>query len=292
MRHIPASPNGHPMRLPCRLQPGFARARSVRIVLLACSAVAALAPAARAQAETRARASALVPTGATAAAATAAATATGCSARSTAQSPVVVELYTSEGCSSCPPADRWLSTLKGRSDVLALNFHVSYWDRLGWPDRFASPAYTQRQYDWARLHASRQVYTPQTVVNGADWRRWPDLPARAGQAPVTVQLSRQGGQVLAEVSAAPAGTPALSAFWAVLEDDHQTRVRAGENSGHTLLHDHVVRLLRPVAAWPAVQGTRSQLAVSPGGARNPRRVAFVVVEAATQRPVQALALGC
>ena len=67
-------------------------------------------------------------------------TAASCSARSTAQPPAVVELYTSEGCSSCPPADRWASTLKGRNDVLALAFHVNYWDKLGWPDRFASVA--------------------------------------------------------------------------------------------------------------------------------------------------------
>ncbi len=215
-----------------------------------------------------------------------------CSARSTPQAPVVVELYTSEGCSSCPPADRWLSTLKGRADVLALNFHVTYWDRLGWPDRFASPEYTQRQYAWASRHGSRQVYTPQTVVNGVDWRRWPSLPAPQGAAPVNVSLSRQGDQVLAEVSAAPAGTAALAAYWAVLEDGHSTRVQAGENSGETLKHDHVVRLLRPVNTWAATQGTRSQLAVTPGEGKTPRRVAFVVVNAATQQPVQAVALGC
>lgn len=215
-----------------------------------------------------------------------------CSVRSTAQAPVVVELYTSQGCSSCPPADRWLSTLKGRSDVLALSFHVTYWDRLGWPDRFASPDFTQRQYDWASRHGSRQVYTPQTVVNGADWRRWPILPARSGNAPVSVRLSRQGGQVLAEVSAAAPGTPVLSGYWAVLEDGHLTQVRAGENSGETLRHDHVVRLLRPVPAWPAAQGTRTQLAVTAGDTKTPRRVAFVVVDNATQQPVQAVALGC
>jgi hypothetical protein len=215
-----------------------------------------------------------------------------CRASSGTVAPVVVELYTSEGCSSCPPADRWLSTLKGRSDVLALNFHVTYWDRLGWPDRFASPEYTQRQYDWASLHRSAQVYTPQTVVNGSDWRRWPSLPRAEGTAPVRLQLSRQGEQVLAEISAAAPGTPALAGFWAVLEDGHATRVRAGENSGETLRHDHVVRLLRPVAAWPADRGQRSQLSVTPGDAATPRRVAFVVVDAKTQRPLQALALGC
>ena len=78
-----------------------------------------------------------------------------CSATSGATAPLVVELYTSEGCSSCPPADRWLSTLKGRPDVLALAFHVNYWDRLGWPDRFASVEATERQHKLAQLAGSR-----------------------------------------------------------------------------------------------------------------------------------------
>ena len=215
-----------------------------------------------------------------------------CKVRSALKAPVVVELYTSEGCSSCPPADRWLSSLQGRPEVLALNFHVTYWDRLGWPDRFADPAYTQRQYDWARLHGSRQVYTPQVLVNGADWRRWPALPGPGGAAPVSVSLSRQGAQVVAEVSAAPLGTPRLAGFWAVLEDGHLTRVRAGENAGETLKHDHVVRLWRPVPAWSASLGTTSQLAVSAGDPRTPRRVAFVVIDDATRQPVQAVALAC
>ncbi|MBC7940227.1 MAG: DUF1223 domain-containing protein [Chitinophagaceae bacterium] len=218
-----------------------------------------------------------------------------CQASSTAVAPTVVELYTSEGCSSCPPADKWLSTLKGRDDVLALSFHVTYWDRLGWPDPFASAAYTQRQYDWASLHGSSNVYTPQTVVNGRDWRQWPNLPrpAQAGAAaPVKLVLTRQGDQVLAEVSAAAAGTPALAGYWAVLEDGHSSRVKAGENAGETLRHDHVVRLLKPVPQWAAASGLRSQFSVVKGAPETPRRVAFVVVDAKTQRPVQALALAC
>ena len=93
-----------------------------------------------------------------------------CQASRSATAPTVVELYTSEGCSSCPPADKWLSTLKGKPDVLALAFHVNYWDRLGWPDRFASAELTARQHELAQLAGSRQVYTPQVVANGRDWR--------------------------------------------------------------------------------------------------------------------------
>ena len=219
-----------------------------------------------------------------------------CSAHSAEKAPQVVELYTSEGCSSCPPADRWLSTLKGRADVLALNFHVTYWDRLGWPDRFADAAYTERQYLWAQRHRSAQVYTPQVIADGQDWRGWRGSPALPGPArnpaPVRLQMLRDGDVVKVEVSAAAAGTPTLSGYWAVLEDGHATRVRAGENRGETLQHDHVVRLLREVPAWAATAGLRSQLAVTRGDPATPRRVAFVVTDGATGRPLQALSLGC
>ncbi|MBN8509702.1 MAG: DUF1223 domain-containing protein [Burkholderiales bacterium] len=95
-----------------------------------------------------------------------------CERSAAARPPLVVELYTSEGCSSCPPADRWLSTLKGREDVLPLAFHVGYWDRLGWVDRFATQATTARQYALARALGASNVYTPQVVVQGRDWRRF------------------------------------------------------------------------------------------------------------------------
>ena len=219
----------------------------------------------------------------------------GCSARHAGPPPRVVELYTSEGCSSCPPADRWLSGLRGRSDVLALAFHVSYWDRLGWPDRFAARAHDERQAQLARRAGSRQVYTPQVVVDGADWRGWPRLPgARAGAtpAPPTLELERRGDRVWATVPAASGTAAGLAGYWAVLEDRHRSRVTAGENDGETLQHDHVVRLYEPVAPWSAAAGTTVSLQVSRGVAEHPRRVAFVVTEAATGRPLQALALAC
>jgi len=217
-----------------------------------------------------------------------------CRATSSAQAPTVVELYTSEGCSSCPPADRWLSTLRGRPDVLALSFHVTYWDRLGWPDRFALREGTARQHDLARLFGRPQVYTPQVVVNGQDWQRWPQLPAApaTATAPPAVSLQRVGSVVTAQVAAATAGTARLAGYWAVLEDGHATRVRGGENSGETLRHDHVVRLYQPVAAWAAAQPRTASLQVSAGVAEHPRRVVFVVTDAATQKPLQAVALGC
>ena len=89
-----------------------------------------------------------------------------CTAASTRQVPPVVELYTSEGCNSCPPADRWLSKLKADPAVVALAFHVDYWDRLGWKDRFASAAFTARQAAQQASNGARFSYTPQVVVDG------------------------------------------------------------------------------------------------------------------------------
>jgi hypothetical protein len=222
-----------------------------------------------------------------------------CRAHSGDAAPTVVELYTSEGCSSCPPADRWLSSLKPQADVLALSFHVNYWDRLGWPDRFATSAITQRQHQLPANVASNQVYTPQVVVNGGDWRRWPKLPA-AGKADTglpRLQLSRDGAQTVVLEVAADAGRSGqfagqFAGYWAVLEDGHQSQVKAGENAGETLKHDHVVRLYQPVPAWPAGTAQRLSLTVNAGVPAHPRRVAFVLVDAATQKPIQAITLGC
>jgi hypothetical protein len=215
-----------------------------------------------------------------------------CHARSGAVPPVVVELYTSEGCSSCPPADRWLSSLKGRGDVLALAFHVDYWDYLGWGDRYASAEATARQRQLARRDGSASVYTPQVRAAGQDWRRWPQLPAAAAARAPVLQLQRDGDAVQAEVGALPGGPALLSGYWVVVEDDHESRVSAGENAGRTLRHDHVVRLYRSVTPWAAAQGQRSRLTVTRGEPGRPRRVAFVVVDAANERPLQAVALAC
>src|SRR6185503_5827222 len=126
-----------------------------------------------------------------------------CSAASTRQMPPIVELYTSEGCNSCPPADRWMSTLKADPSVVALAFHVDYWDRLGWKDRFASPAYTQRQ---AQTQAS----------SGARFN---------------ITLVRDAGRFSATVVPASGAPARLAAYWALTENNHSTAVKAGENEG-------------------------------------------------------------
>jgi len=218
-----------------------------------------------------------------------------CSAVSGAIAPTVVELYTSEGCSSCPPADRWLSALKPGPELLALSFHVNYWDRLGWPDRFASAAATERQRQLPPNRAAGQVYTPQVLVDGGDWRRWPALPAARERGAVpTLRLARDGGAAVAEIGAlgSNAGSGTLSGYWAVLEDGHETKVRAGENRGETLRHDHVVRAYLPVPAWPASQPQRLTWTPPAGEPGHAQRLVFVVTDGPTQKPLQALALGC
>lgn len=213
-----------------------------------------------------------------------------CRASSGAQAPLVVELYTSEGCSSCPPADRWLSTLKGRPDVLPLAFHVTYWNRLGWVDRFATPEGTARQMLLAQRAGRTGIYTPQVLAGGRDWREWPRLPAADTLGPA-VTLSRQGDRVQVQV-APDAGLQRLAGYWAVVEDGHASRVTAGENANAHLRHDHVVRLYQPLSPWPGPAGLSAGLAVSRGMPPHPRRVVFVVTDADTDRPLQAAVLGC
>ena len=221
-----------------------------------------------------------------------------CSARSAAGVNPLVELYTSEGCSSCPPADRWLSGLADDPNRVTLAWHVDYWDRLGWKDRFASPAHTRRQAAQQRSNGARFSYTPQVVANGIDrpdWPRLPGAPHADGPARATLELGRSGDVVTATVRSGP-GTPArLSAYWAVTENGHATQVRAGENEGARLVHDHVVREALDVPAWTARADAPTLLRFTPqmpATAGHPRQVNLVLLDAATGRPVQALKLGC
>jgi len=203
--------------------------------------------------------------------------------------PTVVELYTSEGCNSCPRADQWLGSLKGQPNVVSLAFHVDYWDRLGWTDRFADAAYTRRQHEVSQRAGTGFVYTPQVVVDGADYRQWPGLPRNAPR-PATVQLnlSRDGNTYVAQVVRGPGAPPRLAAYWVVTEDGHVSHVKAGENSGVTLHHDSVVRDYRAVpSVGEAPLRFEPKAIVESSGARH---VQLVLIDAATGKPVQAV--GC
>lgn len=183
-----------------------------------------------------------------------AADAASCNAASGPTRTSLLELYTSEGCSSCPPADRWLSQLPHDAGVVALAFHVDYWDRLGWKDRFAQAAFSQRQRDRNRL--SGWVYTPQFMLDGTDFRSWyRGLPARApipARAHLTLSLDTMPGHIdtRTEVryASAAAGRNARL-YLALTENRLSSSVTAGENARRTLLHDDVVRTLAgPFAA--------------------------------------------
>lgn len=217
-----------------------------------------------------------------------------CTARSGARVPAVVELYTSEGCSSCPPAERWLGRLAGRDDVIALAFHVDYWDGLGWKDRFARPQFTQRQEASRRTSGARFAYTPQVILDGRDTPAWSALgpAALAGRADplVALGLARDGAALRLDVAPA-AGAPArITGFVAVVDNGLSTPVAAGENRGATLHEDAVVRELLPwTADGPAHLAFASTTTPDPGATR---RWIAVATDPATGRPLQALALAC
>jgi hypothetical protein len=221
-----------------------------------------------------------------------------CRVQSAATVTPVVELYTSEGCNSCPPADRWLSSsVKTDAPVVALAFHVDYWDRLGWKDRFASPAFTQRQAEQVRTSGARFSYTPQVLIDGADRPDWPaaSISGRARpQATVSAEMTQDANRVTAMITTMAGAPTHLAAFWAVTEQDFVSAVKAGENQGVTLHHDFVVRDYRPVAAWVAKPAAATlQLDLPPtADSAHQRLVNLVITDADTGRPVQAVKLGC
>jgi hypothetical protein len=177
-----------------------------------------------------------------------------CSATSPVQRVPLLELYTSEGCDSCPPADRWVSSLASRglgSDrLVVLAFHVDYWDRLGWPDRFAQARFTQRQRAINDRNRSRVIYTPQLILNGKDYRRglrddFADRVAAISRDPARAALSLnvRPGESQWTVNGKSSGPEPRDALtWlALYESSLATDVRAGENRDKRLQHDFVVR---------------------------------------------------
>ena len=175
--------------------------------------------------------------------------------------PVLVELFTSEGCSSCPPADALLAELASRPDVLALSFHVDYWDRLGWKDPFSSHEATRRQNHYAALLDLATVYTPQIVVDGrrqavgsdrADVEHALDLARRDRQeVPVTLVLDHGQAQIkMGPGSDAAAASVVLIGF----DRRHVTAVKRGENGGRTLPHVDVVRGVEEIARYSGTAG--------------------------------------
>lgn len=159
----------------------------------------------------------------------------------------LLELYTSEGCSSCPPADRWVSTLEDDPrlwrQVVPVAFHVDYWDYIGWKDRFASPAYSARQREYARSGYVSTVYTPGFVLAGREWRAWftsPVLRLKDGVQAGRLHLEIDRGEGTLAFTPAEPVSGDLVAHVAILGFGLETAVKAGENGGRTLEHDFVV----------------------------------------------------
>jgi hypothetical protein len=165
--------------------------------------------------------------------------------------PVVVELFQSQGCSSCPPANLALNTIADRRDVIALNFSVTYWDRLGWKDVFGDPKYTQRQYDYAASLGDSNVYTPQVILNGKR-AIVGNRPGEIDRA-VAATTALSGGPVIsgnANTATVGAGT-GKAVVWLVRYDPRVQKVsiKSGENSGRNLAHKNIVRQLVKLGEW-------------------------------------------
>jgi hypothetical protein len=155
----------------------------------------------------------------------------------------LIELFTSEGCSSCPPAEAWLSNLKNEprlwQDFVPMAFHVDYWDHLGWRDPFASKTWTERQADYSARWKSESVYTPAFVLDGVVWRN-ASLPPAATETPGVLKITISGERVTAAFKPATKTSRHYEIHVARLGFGLGADVTAGENSGRKLVHDFVV----------------------------------------------------
>ena len=205
----------------------------------------------------------------------------------------LIELFTSEGCSSCPPAEKWLSGLKSNRDlwkkIVPVAFHVDYWDRLGWRDRFAKPEFTSRQQRYAAAWGGDSVYTPGFVVNGKEWRGWfggnmtPTSSTKVGVLRVSLGADEK---VSASFAADTVQARPLSLNVALLGNNLKSDVERGENSGRKLRHDFVVLdLIKIDMAHASDHWTASVALPMPSGNDKPGALAAWITENTT--PIQA-----
>jgi hypothetical protein len=215
--------------------------------------------------------------------------------------PVVVELFTSQGCSSCPPADELLSSLREQRNVIPLAFHVDYWDHLGWRDPFSARQWTARQMAYVRTFALNGAYTPQMVVGGtkqfvgSDRRSLADALASAGNTQpagdVRLSLAREGNTLRANVHATLRAAREHDLLLVIVEDGIVTKVERGENHGRTLPNDAIVRKLVRVGALSGGAADQSVTVTLDPAWKNISAVAFLqdaktlaIDGAATARP--------
>ena len=199
--------------------------------------------------------------------------------------PAVIELYTSQGCSSCPPADAMLHDLAKRDDVIALALHVDYWDYIGWKDSFASAEYTQRQHAYARAANATTVYTPQMVIGGVDhvigsrpMQVMDVVQAHSRQGnPVDVELTRRGSNVFVSAAAGRGGDYVVQLVRYTPEET--VAIRRGENAGRNLTYANIVTSWDVIGRWDG----RTALALeadAPGDSP-----VVIIVQQATNGPI-------
>jgi hypothetical protein len=177
-----------------------------------------------------------------------------------ADSPVVVELFTSQGCSSCPPADKMLHALSERDDVIALALHVDYWDYIGWKDQFALPKFTKRQREYAALNNRRSIYTPQMIVNGvtsvvgAKAIKLSEAISEHAASPsgVDLRLSQNDNRVVINVDANGAEGPFVVQIVRYAPRS-EVRITRGENMGKTLTYANVVTDWNVLGEWNGIK---------------------------------------
>ena len=180
------------------------------------------------------------------------------------ESPVLIELYTSQGCSSCPPADALLQDLAQRDDVIVLALHVDYWDYIGWADTFADPQFTARQKSYARAAGNRSVYTPQFIVDGADHvigsrpMQVADLIREHGAQPDPVDLSvaRRGGDLVIELAPLAGHEGPAVVQLVTYKPREAVEIRRGENAGRTISYSNIVTSWQVIGEWNGRAGTR------------------------------------
>ncbi len=182
-----------------------------------------------------------------------------------AETVVVAELFTSQGCNSCPPADAYLGALADRPDVVALSFHIDYWDHLGWRDPFAKPEHSARQRAYQVAMRKRMVYTPQLVLQGRrelvgsrrDQAEAAIAALKSRPAPATVAAARADGALSVTVAAADAPVAGGGAVWAIgYERRRETAIPRGENAGQTLAYHNVVSQMISVGVWDGAETAR------------------------------------
>ena len=208
---------------------------------------------------------------------------------------VVVELFTSQGCSSCPPADTYLGELAAEPNVLALAFHVDYWNYIGWTDPYATKLATQRQHDYSRQLGLRYVYTPQMVIDGAtegvgSERQTiaPLIKAAAKDAQKTAVTLRRNtdGKLVVHVGDGTAQEPAT--IWLVgIDHERSTKVTRGENGGTTLHEFQIVRSFKEIGTW---RGQALDLTVAGSEAAGDGNVAVLIQLGGTGHIIGAAAL--